>query len=84
MEHKDVKSGLTVSCDKLGVFSGEIIGFVEGSYTKVKIVDNYRGHGFDNKTQTFKGVKKGRAWVRGENKGYGQEHIVHRKELTLK
>jgi len=81
MEYKDVKSNKRVSCERLGIINGRIIGFIEGSHTKVKIVDNDKGAGFDIKTETFKGVKTRSGWVRGENKGYNQEYIIHRKEL---
>ena len=84
MEHKDVKIDAIVSCEKLGITKGRILGFFEGSHTKVRIVDRDKGKGFNKKTETFKGVKIGNNWMRGENKGYRQEHIVHRKELELK
>jgi len=84
MEHKDIKSGVSVNCNRLGITNGRILGLIEGSHTKVKIVDKDRGEGFDTKTQTYKGVRRGGGWSRGENLGYEQEHVIHRKELELK
>ena len=46
MNYQEIKSGLAVKCDKHHIIRGMILDKVPGSYTKVVVVDDYRGPGW--------------------------------------
>lgn len=68
----------------------KIIGREEGTVTKLIVESIDRGPGFDKKTESFKGVKRtfiknGEVcsnWNRGENREFGTQHVVHKKDLS--
>lgn len=80
MNFMEIKSGKQVRHSTGGKY--KIIGFTPKSRTMVEIEDIDRGAGWDEDTQTYIGVKTKGGWFRGENKGFGDRHIVHRKTLT--
>jgi len=80
MDFKDIQPGVEVShVVRGGKF--EIIGFEEGSQTRVIIKDIDRGPGWDEASRSYKGVNVEHGWYRGENFAYGQEDVCHRKDL---
>ena len=83
MEYTEINPGLLVSCKKYNIIKGRIINKLEHSYTKVYVKDIDRGPGWDENTQTYKGCKFKGGWGRGQNHGYGDEHIIHIKDLTI-
>jgi len=69
----------------------KILGREEGTVTKLKVTPIDRGDGWDPKTGTFKGVRKTRQndrgevvtnWSRSENREFGSEDVVHKKDLS--
>jgi len=93
MKYQEIKSGLSVRCAKHDIVRGMILDKVPGSYTKAVVCDMHRGKGWDENTQSYKGVayktkdKEGKiiggGWERGENYGYNEEYVCHIKELEI-
>jgi len=83
MEYIEIEPDLLVSSKKHNIIKGKIIRKLEHSYTKVEVKDIDRGPGWNEKTQTYKGCKFKGGWGRGQNYGFGDEHIIHIKDLTI-
>jgi hypothetical protein len=66
----------------------EVVDVVPKSRTKVVVKEINRGVGWDEQSQSYKGVKlklkDGVGWMRGQNFGFGTEHVIHKKELSRK
>lgn len=102
MEFKDIKSGLSVTVTERSgnTWTGILLHKLDRSNTKVIILDDQRGPGWNEIKQKYTGyvVKHGTGeiligrqtaiggsmtWMRGENHGYGQEHLLHIQQLTI-
>jgi len=82
IQPKKLKQTDGITVDKTSMWKGRIISMVEGSKTKVIVKDIERGEGWNEKTQSYTGVKKNNGWSLCDNKELGSEHIVHRKYLN--
>lgn len=82
MTQKEMKAliGKKMNCDGYGVV--KVVELVEKSRTRIKVKDLYRGKGWDEKTQSYKGYKFRGSWVRGENGNYGLSMVVRIEDLT--
>ena len=89
MNYTEIKVGLSVRCDKYNIKKGLLLGKVDHSYTKVEVMDDDKGRGWNERTQSYKGyfVNGGGpatdTWSRGQNHGFGQKYIIHIKDLTI-
>jgi len=61
---------------------GEIEERVEGSRTMLMVKDIDRGPGWDENTQSYKGVRTANGWYLGRNYDYGTIHPVHINRIT--
>lgn len=74
-------------------FTARIIGFVEGSQTKVIVTRTQRGAGWDEMSQTYKPIKRVVNAPQGasvsyhthsiDRDGYGEQTVHHKKDLTV-
>lgn len=64
----------------------QALDFLPNSYTKLTVRETDRGIGWDERSQSYKGVstKDGQGWSLGKNYSYNAEHVVHVKDLTQK
>ena len=81
MKYTEIKDELEVLL--FGKYRFMIINKVEKSYTKVRILDIYRGKGWNESLQRYTGYISSRGWARGENYSYGKTTIAHIKDLEL-
>lgn len=81
MEFKDILPQKFVNLDGRGKYV--ILGLEPQSRTKVRIKDVDRGAGHNAALDRFTGIIIESGWYRGENYGYGDELICHRKRLAL-
>jgi ribonuclease PH len=60
----------------------KVIATVDGTRTKVTVIELDRGAGWDENAKRYKGIKRKSGWSRGENYGFGQSHETHFKDLN--
>lgn len=65
-----------------GIGEVEVIDKVRKSITKVLVKETDRGRGYDERTDSYIGVKSPNGWIRGENKDFGREHEAHIRDLS--
>lgn len=96
MKYKDIEEGKEVMViqptkykspdgtvkDQSYMWKGQIVNMVEGSRTKVIVRDIERGLGWDEATQSYKGVGTKNGWFRGQNKGFDDELEIHIKYIN--
>lgn len=96
MKYSDIKEGKEVMViqpskvkltdgtikDQSYMWKGQIVSMVEGSRTLVIVKDIERGKGWDESTQSYKGIFTKNGWYRGENDGYGDEVEIHIKYMN--
>ena len=68
--------------DQSYMWKGQIIKMVEGSRTKAIVKDIERGPGWDETSQSYKGVSTKNGWFRGKNNGFGDELEIHIKYIN--
>lgn len=73
--------GKELFCNKIGLV--KVIERAPKSITRVIVEEIDRGSGYDERTDTYIGVKSKKGWQRGENFDFGKTHEVHIKELNI-
>ena len=53
-----------------------VTGLVDKSHTKIEAEVTFKGKGFNEKTQSFKGWRNRIGWMRGENREFGMNDII--------
>ena len=88
MTYQEIVQGISVTVhDPSGNWRGLLLHKIEGSYTKVLVMDADRGKGWDERTQSYLGytvkTTTGTAWARGENRDYGKDFERHIRLITI-
>ena len=91
MKYQDIKVGLSIRVTETNgdVWNGILLHKMPNSYTKVLIMDNDRGPGWDEFTQSYKGFytdgtgPANGKWSRGQNNDYGKDFERHIKQLEI-
>jgi hypothetical protein len=60
----------------------KIIGLIPRSRTIYLVESTDRGPGWDETSQSYKGVRNSVGWFRGENYMFGQQFRTHKKHLN--
>ena len=77
------KNDKLVLTDHLLLTKGKVVQLLPNSRTMFVVEDVDRGKGYCELTRSFKGYRVGNGWVRGENRGYGEQIHCHLSQLTL-
>lgn len=54
----------------------KVTGLVPKSHTKIEVEVTFKGKGWSEKHQAFKGYKNRIGWMRGQNREFGMDDVI--------